>query len=333
MNGNIVILQTNWPAQLACTCGANTFEVAPGAPIQRFFCHCLYCQQFTGKPFTDVTFVRAVRESRPLERRQPAINSVLELSCAAANSKRGDAVNEADFRSSLRDPRAVSWRHTPGWISLGGAWLALCAGFINAAGFLQIHEHGLTHVTGQVTRVGIEVAAGRFSSAGEAGVLVLWFFLGAMISGVIIRKSELSARGRPYGVALLVEATLLGAATLLMVNRQSWGSNLAAVAAGLQNALATSYSGAIVRTTHMTGIVTDLGLLFGHAVRGEQIEWAKARLLGLLLGSFLAGGVLGAVAFPALGPWALLPPTIALTIAAFSFLTLLARPPAPRAER
>ena len=43
----------------SCTCGANTFEVKAGVPMQRFYCHCLYCQQFMGKLSTDVTFVRA----------------------------------------------------------------------------------------------------------------------------------------------------------------------------------------------------------------------------------------------------------------------------------
>ena len=43
----------------SCTCGANSFEVKTGVPMQRFYCHCLYCQQFMGKPYTDVTFVRA----------------------------------------------------------------------------------------------------------------------------------------------------------------------------------------------------------------------------------------------------------------------------------
>jgi len=38
----------------SCTCGANSFEVKAGVPMQRFYCHCLYCQQFMGKPYTDV---------------------------------------------------------------------------------------------------------------------------------------------------------------------------------------------------------------------------------------------------------------------------------------
>jgi hypothetical protein len=43
----------------SCACGANTFEVRSGARMQRFYCHCLYCQQFMGSPYTDVTVVRA----------------------------------------------------------------------------------------------------------------------------------------------------------------------------------------------------------------------------------------------------------------------------------
>ena len=43
----------------SCSCGANTFEVKGDVGMQRFYCHCLYCQQFTSSPYTDVTVVRA----------------------------------------------------------------------------------------------------------------------------------------------------------------------------------------------------------------------------------------------------------------------------------
>lgn len=219
----------------------------------------------------------------------------------------------------------MSWRHTPAWISLGGSWLAFNAGYINATGFLQVHEHGLTHLTGQVTRTGIELAEGRLGDAGHAAVLVLWFFLGAMMSGVIIRRSELAERGAPYGWAMLVESALLGTAALLLIKGESWGASLAAVAAGLQNALATSYSGAVVRTTHMTGIVTDLGLHFGHALRGEPIEWERVKLLSMLFGGFLVGGVVGAAVFPLLRTYSLVPPSIMLAAGALIFFWRLRR--------
>ena len=223
----------------------------------------------------------------------------------------------------------MSWRHTPAWISLGGAWLAFNAGYINATGFLQVHEHGLTHLTGQVTRVGIELADGRWGDAISAAGLVLWFFSGAIISGMIIRRSELAERGRPYGVAMVVESALLAIAAALLINGKPWGASFAAVAAGLQNALATSYSGAVVRTTHMTGIVTDLGLHFGHAIRGERIEWEKVKLLSLLFSGFLVGGLVGATVFPVLRTYALVPPAIALAAGALAFFWRLRKPSPP----
>ncbi len=221
----------------------------------------------------------------------------------------------------------MSWRHTPAWILMGGSWLAFNAGYINATGFLQVHEHGLTHLTGQVTRVGIELADGRVGDAGRAFGLVLWFFAGAIMSGMIIRRSELAERGSPYGVAMLVESGLLAIAAALLINGKPWGANFAAVAAGLQNALATSYSGAVVRTTHMTGIVTDLGVHFGHAIRGAPIEWQRVKLLSLLFGSFLVGGLVGAAAFPVLRAYSLVPPAIALALGALAFFWRLRKQP------
>lgn len=213
-----------------------------------------------------------------------------------------------------RYERAMSWRKTPAWITLGGTFLALVAGYVNAVGFIGAQQHGLTHVTGQVTKVGIELSKADLSATGRAALLVLWFFAGAVLSGAIIRRAEVSERGRRYGVAMALEAGLLAAATSLLMNGHAWADNMVAMAAGLQNALATSYSGAVVRTTHMTGIVTDLGILIGHALRGHEPEWARMRLLAFLFGGFFSGGVLGAVLFPFLGELALLPPAAALAL-------------------
>jgi uncharacterized membrane protein YoaK (UPF0700 family) len=89
---------------------------------------------------------------------------------------------------------------------------------------------------------------------------------------------------------------------------------------GLQNATVTKISGARMRTTHVTGIVTDIGIELGKLVywnRNRQIgeivmaDREKLRLLLLLLGSFFIGGLIGAIGFSHLGflfslPFALL---------------------------
>ncbi|MFZ5444713.1 MAG: YoaK family protein [Myxococcota bacterium] len=213
----------------------------------------------------------------------------------------------------------MSWRKTPAWITLGGAYLAATAGYVNAVGFISAQQHGLTHVTGQVTKVGIELSRADLGATYRAAMLVVWFFAGAVLSGAIIRRAELSERGRRYGVAMGFEGALLGAATLLLWRGEPWGDNLVAMAAGLQNAMATSYSGAVVRTTHMTGIVTDLGILVGHMLRGHAPEWPKMTLLFMLFASFLTGGVVGAWSFPRLESFALLPPAVAMFLASAAY--------------
>lgn len=223
----------------------------------------------------------------------------------------------------------MPWRRTPTWITLGGTFLAMTAGYVNAIGFIGAHEHGLTHVTGQVTRVGIELSKADLGATFRAAMLVIWFFAGAVLSGVIVQRAELTERGRRYAVVMAIEALLLAVATTLLVNGASWAENLVALAAGLQNAMATSYSGAVVRTTHMTGIVTDLGIILGHALRGEQIEREKFGLLGMLLFSFISGGVIGAYGAPQLHEFALVPPMVILAIASVAYTVRAHRVPDP----
>jgi uncharacterized membrane protein YoaK (UPF0700 family) len=119
--------------------------------------------------------------------------------------------------------------------------------------------------------------------------------------------------GRRYGVALGIEGVLLLAAALLMRRHHEAGSYFASAAFGLQNAMATNYSGAILRTTHVTGIVTDLGAIIGHALRGLEIDGARVRLYLLVLGAFVVGGVVGGVLFRCVGTDALFYPA-ALTL-------------------
>lgn len=78
----------------------------------------------------------------------------------------------------------------------------------------------------------------------------------------------------------------------------------------MQNALATTYSGAIVRTTHLTGIFTDLGIMFGSVMHGQAFDKRKAILFGLIIGGFIIGGTSGAYLFALLKFQALLVPGV-----------------------
>ncbi|CAB3635920.1 hypothetical protein LMG27174_00019 [Paraburkholderia rhynchosiae] len=97
---------------------------------------------------------------------------------------------------------------------------------------------------------------------------------------------------------------------------------------GLQNAMITKISRAEIRSTHVTGLVTDVGIEPGkmfywnrntRPVAGEDIVQAdreKLVLLGSLLLSFVAGGVAGAIGFKKLGFVSTVPLAIVLLILA-----------------
>jgi uncharacterized membrane protein YoaK (UPF0700 family) len=154
----------------------------------------------------------------------------------------------------------------PRWVWIGAGALACIAGMVNAVGFLGFEHQAITHLTGTTTLLGAAIASGDMRAAtGLAGV-ALAFVVGAALGAMIVQDATLKL-GRRYGVALAVESLLLFAAVLLFRRQDVAGAWLAAMACGVQNAMATTYSGAVVRTTHLSGMFTDLGIGLGHALR------------------------------------------------------------------
>jgi uncharacterized membrane protein YoaK (UPF0700 family) len=103
-----------------------------------------------------------------------------------------------------------------------------------------------------------------------------------------------------------------------------WGLYAAAGACGLQNAMVSTYSGAVIRTTHVSGMFTDLGIFLGHALRGLPVDRRRLRLCLIVISGFLGGGMAGAAAFRRVGyPALLIPGGIAGGVAlAYGFFRL-----------
>ncbi|HRE81203.1 MAG TPA: YoaK family protein [Opitutaceae bacterium] len=197
----------------------------------------------------------------------------------------------------------------PAWVLGGGFALTAIAGIINAVGFLGFHHQALAHMSGPLTILGNEIAGWNGAAVLRVGTIILGFFLGCVLSAVLIGPGALKL-GRRYGVALTLEAAILALAYLCLRERVLLGECLAALACGLQNAMASSYSGAVIRTTHMTGIVTDLGIMGGHLLRGEAVDRRRAGLYALLLGGFLVGAVAGSYGYARVGVVMLLIPAV-----------------------
>ena len=77
---------------------------------------------------------------------------------------------------------------------------------------------------------------------------------------------------------------------------------------GLQNGMVSAYSGAVIRTTHVTGIFTDLGIYLGHLLRGLPVDRLRLRVCVLVATGFMLGSVVGAGLFRAMQERSLLVP-------------------------
>ena len=182
------------------------------------------------------------------------------------------------------------------WAWIGGGILAFIAGIINAAGYMGFRHQSISNLTGSTSLLGIAMATGSSGEALHWVLSIAAFVVGATLSGMIVQQSTLKL-GRRYGVALVFESLLLFASVPLLVAQHSLGLYLASMACGLQNGMASTYSGMVFRTTHVSGIFTDLGIYFGQRLRGLEVDKLRIRVCLLVAGCFLLGGIVGALLF------------------------------------
>lgn len=205
----------------------------------------------------------------------------------------------------------------PKWVEYCTFFLAVLAGSINAVGLISFDHQAVSHVSGTVSQLGVSLFL-NINATPHLVIILLSFIVGAIISGVLIRNEALQL-GRRYGYALLMEALLLYIALYLLNNDSFSGHYFASMACGLQNALFTTFSGAILRTTHLTGIFTDLGLMIGQYIRGKEFDKRKSILFMLIVFGFLLGSTIGAWLFTLFFYNALLFPILLSLLLAFVY--------------
>lgn len=170
--------------------------------------------------------------------------------------------------------------------------LAGSAGFVNAV-LLSFFQVPVSHMSGAVSHLGVAIGSQPLRQALGALTIIAAFFMGSVVSGVLVGR-DTAVPARRYGVVLVIQSIALGAAGSCLYARYSAGVPLAAFACGVQNAMSSSYYGLAIRTTHVTGMVTDLGVIVGHWLRHRRFSRWKSIVLSTMTGAFLVGGVLGA---------------------------------------
>lgn len=206
----------------------------------------------------------------------------------------------------------------PKWVEVGGFFLALCAGSINAIGLLGFKHQAVSHLTGTSTFLALEIAHGNTGEVIHLLLVMASFMAGAAFSGLMIGNTALKL-GRRYSLALIIESTLLIVSMWYLNRNSSTGHFFASAACGLQNAMTSTYSGAVVRTTHVSGLFTDLGVIFGLKLRGIAIDKRRVILYLTLISGFIIGGIAGAVGFDRLRFSAMLFPAALSAILSLSY--------------
>jgi len=189
--------------------------------------------------------------------------------------------------------------------------LAFQGGLLNIGGFMACHSF-VSHVTGFATLFGVELGQQNFGHA--AGLLLVpgCFLLGAMISAALVDIRLKLGKDPKYYIVFGVLFLLILVVEISGFNKAfgKFGEPLAlprdyallcmlCLICGLQNATVSLVSRSVVRTTHLTGVTTDLGIglvrvmnrhLLGVKAEGEaQANWMRV----LIIGGFALGSIFG----------------------------------------
>lgn len=217
---------------------------------------------------------------------------------------------------------------TPGANVRLGAVLCFIAGAANAGGFLAVGQY-TSHMTGILSSVADNLVLGRFTLVLAAAGALLAFLGGAMTTAIMVnwglRRRLRSAYSLPLvleSLALLVFGLFGGAIDLHRPLFVPLTVLLLCFIMGLQNAVITKISRAEIRTTHVTGLVTDMGIELGKliyvnsrdATAPVRANRQRLRIHSLLVACFFSGAVFGAYGFKQAGFVATVPLAIALWV-------------------
>ncbi|KJH75648.1 MULTISPECIES: YoaK family protein [unclassified Pseudomonas] len=198
-----------------------------------------------------------------------------------------------------------------------GFSLAFVAGAINAGGFLAVHQY-TSHMTGIVSSMADNSVLGAYDLVLSGAGALLSFLVGAACSAVMVNYSRRRRMHSEFAVPLLVEAFLLICFGFLGAQLSTVNGLFVSVTVmllcfimGLQNAVITKISKAEIRTTHITGIITDIGIELGKLLYWNAASTSthpkvlanrtRLKILILLALSFFFGGVMGAFGFKHIG--------------------------------
>lgn len=186
-----------------------------------------------------------------------------------------------------------------------GSLTAFSAGMVNVSSLIIFFAF-TSNVTGHYAILAEEIAKGNWYQAGVVFGWIFLFFFGNFTSNIIIinTKKPFRAHITPLSIEILCLFAVGSYGQFFYKETLTETEVLVAVmlfAMGVQNGLTASISNFQVKTTHLTGLTTDLGILFSmftkREYRNDTALREKAKLLLTIASSYLCGGISAGVIY------------------------------------
>lgn len=183
--------------------------------------------------------------------------------------------------------------------------LSFVAGIVNISGFLAVQQL-TTNVTGHFAYFVDDFFQFHFLKAFIFLVYVLSFLAGSFLTSLIIetisKKSKINSYFFPISIEILILLIIAFFGELLEIHYSNIIVCSLLFAMGLQNAMVTKISNATVRTTHLTGLFTDLGIELAQLFFYKQPEkrtllFSSIKLRLTIISFFFLGGIIGGFFF------------------------------------
>lgn len=198
--------------------------------------------------------------------------------------------------------------------------LSFVAGFVNVVGFVSV-KRLTTNVTGHFAFWVEDIFSLKFYDSSIYFLFIFAFFLGAFTSNTLIEIISQKNDKNIFIAPVVLEGIILSVVGVFGQYYIIKNANIIAIALlfsmGLQNALVTKISNAIVRTTHLTGLFTDLGIevsqLFFYKTQEQQQRLkTNIQLRSRIILFFFIGGVSSGIIYSAIELRSLLVPAFIL---------------------
>lgn len=178
--------------------------------------------------------------------------------------------------------------------------LAFSAGIINAVFVFGCDGMTVSHVTGLISRFAISVASGELTGCLDVLFVILAFFAGAVVAGIVTGQRAFHME-KVYGF-LVISIGIIALIPLFI--DMKFNMMLFAFIMGLQNGMIVTFRDILIRSTHMTGNLTDLGVYIGYKIRGNKEERPANGMVpfGTIIG-FIIGGIAGVLLYKAVGKY------------------------------